>query len=84
MRHCRGCRTDISATPASHFLCHRCYGDAARRLKQGKGFPDTRMVLADLGLTDERISDLMAAITPQRPDLLDWLATVRDRMALTK
>jgi hypothetical protein len=42
------------------------------------------MVLADLGLTDERISDLMAAITPQRPDLLDWLATVRDRMALTK
>jgi len=84
MKCCRGCKSDITDTPASHFLCHRCYGDAARRLKQGKGFPDTRMVLNDLGLTDDRIADLIATIAPHRPDLQDWLVTVRDRAALTR
>ena len=83
MKSCRGCHSDITNTPASHFLCHRCYGDAARRLKQGKGFPDTRMVMNDLGLTDERIADLIGAISRHRPDLLDWLATARDKVALT-
>jgi hypothetical protein len=84
MKCCRGCLSDITDTPASHFLCHRCYGDAARRLKKGKGFPDTRLVMNDLGLTVERIADLIAATAPHRPDLLDWLETVRDRAALTR
>ena len=42
------------------------------------------MVLNDLGLTDDRIADLIATIAPHRPDLLDWLVTVRDRAALTR
>ena len=84
MKCCRGCKSDITDTPASHFLCHRCYGDAARRLKQGKGFPDTRLVLYDLGMTDERIVDLIGAISPQRTDLLDWLAIIRDRASLAR
>ena len=38
----------------------------------------------NLGLTVDRIAVEVATIASHRPDLLDWLVTVRDRTALTK
>lgn len=89
-RHCRSCGTDITARPKRHFICLRCFGDAARRLKAGETPPPAACgpTCEAIGLTAERATQLINLAHPDRHGGSDaateatrWLLTVREQLA---
>lgn len=63
---CRSCGTTI---PNEHFLCRRCFSDAARRLKAGQRPEEgARLTCEAVGLTDDRVCQLIKLAHPDRHD----------------
>lgn len=88
-RHCRSCGCDISDRPKRHFLCLRCYGDAARRLKAGDMPPPTACgpTCAAVGLDANRVGQLIKLAhpdkhgnTPEANEATAWLLGVRSAL----
>lgn len=73
-----GCRSCGAKIPLEHFLCRRCFSDAARRLKAGqKPATGSRLTL-------ERADELLRLCDPARHDNSNeaiaataWLLDVR-------
>ena len=68
-RNCRSCGMDISLRPPKHFLCARCYGDAARRLATGERPKPTisrDITCDDVGLDNERVTQLIKLTHPDK------------------
>lgn len=80
---CRSCGVTI---PNEHFLCRRCFSDAARRLKAGQKPPATMGLTCEaVGLDAERVGQLIKLAHPDRHDnsaeaneATVWLLRVRD------
>jgi hypothetical protein len=88
-RHCRSCGKDITDRPAKHFLCLRCFGDAARRLKAGETPPPAACgpTCAAIGFDASRATQLIKLAHPDKHggsdtanDATRWLLQVRDQL----
>lgn len=85
-RHCRGCGVSIDDRPKNHFLCLRCYADAARRLKAGgiTSSVNAELTCSDIGFTSKRLEQLIKLAHPDKHggdpvanDAVKWLLSLR-------
>lgn len=78
-RACRSCGCSIDDRPPKHFLCLRCYGDAARRLKTGA--QKLSPTCAGVGFTPARVDQLIRLLDqPNRresAEITAWLQSTK-------
>ena len=82
MRRCRRCEADISSRLATHFLCHRCYGDTSRKIATSRG-----KTCEQIGFNAERVEQLERAVNyyceakpREAGDLMTWLSRARETL----
>jgi hypothetical protein len=88
-RHCRSCGADITTRPPKHFLCLRCFGDAARRIKTSETAPSRIFGLTcdAVGFDADKATKLIKLAHPDKhggdktaTELTQWLIDVRSQL----
>lgn len=79
MRHCRSCGVGIDDRPKTHFLCLRCYGQAARELRTGR--ERLSPTCAGIGITPDRLDQIARLLDQpnarEAGEVIAWIKTAK-------